>query len=191
MKRFYILTSAKSSKQLPANGWGLLSSVISTVSSIKPKSFTVNSCISEMLLKIFSISWKIKKVKAYKVENHAYTLLYETEVVAWQSVCRPEFRSQYSHDSQACWCAFVTPGWRGSQVDPCRSLTGQPAQQNKWAPGSLREPVSKGKGSKIAQLEVVTRHSHLRSIPRTHGKGKNLSPQVVLWPPYAHTPHTQ
>lgn len=53
-------TSARSSKQLPARGWGLLSSVISTVSSISPRSFTVSSWMSEMLLNITSMSCKHK-----------------------------------------------------------------------------------------------------------------------------------
>lgn len=60
MKQMKHQTSARSSKQLPARGWGLLSSVISTVSSINPKSFTVSSWMSEMLLNITSMSCKHK-----------------------------------------------------------------------------------------------------------------------------------
>lgn len=92
------LTSAKSSKQLPAKGWGLLSSVISTVSSIKPRSFTVNSCISKMLLKIFSISWKRKKrkVKIWGWQFCLKSTKYNVSNIIVKSVFSPNYILIYS-----------------------------------------------------------------------------------------------
>lgn len=53
----FICTSARSSKQLPTRGCGLPSAVISTASSIRPNSLTVNSWTSRILLNASSTSY--------------------------------------------------------------------------------------------------------------------------------------
>ena len=64
-----LLTSARSSKQLPTSGWGLPSAVISTASSISPSSFTVSSWMSRMLLKITSTSCNKTTWKGWEFES--------------------------------------------------------------------------------------------------------------------------